>query len=96
MRKTNNIIQPIKSMGSLMDKSLNQEGLSVNFMEKIAEVPKLRASFESGGSVDPIDQEILELEMFVGLRPLNSYEASLIEQMKDRLSYLYSIKKGDK
>lgn len=96
MRKTNNIIQPIKSMGSLMDKSLNQEGLSVNFMEKIAEVPKLRASFESGGSVDSIDQEILELEMFVGLRPLNSYEASLIEQMKDRLSYLYSIKKGDK
>ena len=82
--------------GSLMDKSLNQEGLSVNFMEKIAEVPKLRASFESGGSVDSIDQEILELEMFVGLRPLNSYEASLIEQMKDRLSYLYSIKKGDK
>lgn len=96
MRKTNNIIQPIKSMGSLMDKSLNQEGLSVNFMEKIAEVPKLRASFESGGSVDSIDQEILELEMFVGLRPSNSYEASLIEQMKDRLSYLYSIKKGDK
>ena len=87
-------LKPLSNKGSLMDKSLNQDSLSINFMQKIAEVPKLRAGFKDGGIVDPIEQEILELEMFVGLRPMNSYEAFLVEQMKDRLSYLYSIKKG--
>ena len=87
-------LKPLSNKGSLMDKSLNQDGLSINFMQTMAKVPTLRAGFSEGGIVDPIDQEILELEMFVGLRPMNSYEAFLVEQMKDRLSYLYSIKKG--
>ena len=94
MQIVDQLIQSIPNMGS-MDKSLNQERLSPNFIKTIEEAKSLRSGYESGGSVDPIDQEILELEMFVGLRPLNSYEASLIEQMKDRLSYLYSVKKGD-
>jgi hypothetical protein len=94
MQIVDQLIQSIPSMGS-MDKSLNQERLSPNFIKTIEEAKSLRSGYESGGPVDPIDQEILELEMFVGLRPLNSYEASLIEQMKDRLSYLYSVKKGD-
>lgn len=85
-------IKPLKSVGSLMDKSLNQGGLSVNFMKTVAKVPALRASYEKGGIVDPIDQEILQLELFVGLRPSNSYEAFIIEQMKDRLFKLYEIK----
>ena len=87
-------LKPLSNKGSLMDKSLNQDSLSINFMQTMAKVPTLRAGFSEGGIVDPIDQEILELEMFVGLRPMNSYEAFLVEQMKDRLSYLYSIKKG--
>jgi hypothetical protein len=93
MQTINNLIQTIPSMGS-MDKSLNQDRLSPNFIKTLEEVKTLRTGYENGGSVDPIDQEILELEMFVGLRPLNSYEAALVEEMKDRLSYLYSIKKG--
>ena len=94
----NNLVSELlskKDLGSFMDKSLNQERLSPNFIKTIEEAKSLRSGYESGGPADPIDQEILELEMFVGLRPLNSYEASLIEQMKDRLSYLYSVKKGD-
>ena len=94
----NNLVSELlskKDLGSFMDKSLNQERLSPNFIKTIEEAKSLRSGYESGGPVDSIDQEILELEMFVGLRPLNSYEASLIEQMKDRLSYLYSVKKGD-
>tara|TARA_A100001015_G_scaffold254169_1_gene294833 strand:+ start:4202 stop:4489 length:288 start_codon:yes stop_codon:yes gene_type:complete len=94
MQIVDQLIQSIPNMGS-MDKSLNQERLSPNFIKTIEEAKSLRSGYESGGPADPIDQEILELEMFVGLRPLNSYEASLIEQMKDRLSYLYSVKKGD-
>jgi len=94
MQIVDQLIQSIPSMGS-MDKSLNQERLSPNFIKTIEEAKSIRSGYESGGPADPIDQEILELEMFVGLRPLNSYEASLIEQMKDRLSYLYSVKKGD-
>jgi len=93
MQTINNLIQTIPSMGS-MDKSLNQDRLSPNFIKTLEEVKTLRTGYENGGSVDPIDQEILELEMFVGLRPLNSYEAALVEEMKDRLSYLYLIKKG--
>jgi len=93
MQTINNLIQSIPSMGS-MDKSLNQDQLSPNFIKTLEEVKTLRTGYENGGSVDPIDQEILELEMFVGLRPLNSYEAALVEEMKDRPSYLYSVKKG--
>lgn len=95
MQTINNLIQSIPNLGS-MDKSLNQDQLSPNFIKTLNEAKALRAGYEDGGSVDPIDQEILELEMFVGLRPLNSYEAALIEEMKDRLSYLYSIQKGQR
>ena len=84
------------SVGSLMDKGLSQDGLSAAFTKQMSAISNLRHTFKDGGSVDPIDQEILELEMFVGLRPLNSYEAFLVEQMKDRLSYLYDLKQGKK
>jgi len=95
MSKHNNKIQPTQSVGSLMDKSLNYGSLSRAFTQQMAPVSNIRYALKSGGSVsnDPIDQEILELELFVGLRPMDSYHAFLIEQMKDRLSYLYSIKK---
>ena len=82
------------SVGSLMDQGLSQSGLSGAFTKQMGAISKTRFAFKEGGSVDNIDQEIIELEMFVGLRPTNSYEAFLIEQMKDRLSYLYSVKKG--
>ena len=85
-----------QSKGSLIDKSLNQNGLSAAFTKQMDAISKTRFAFKEGGSVDNIDQEIIELEMFVGLRPTNSYEAFLIEQMKDRLFQLYEIKKGNK
>lgn len=94
MKIIDQFIKPLKGPTSLMDKSLNQDGFSLNFMSKVAKIPTLRASYKEGGIVDPIDQEILELEMFVGLRPMNAMEAFWIEQMKDRLSYLYEVKKG--
>ena len=90
----NKFLKKLRTTDSLMDKSLNQDGLSLNFMKTVAKIPTLRASYKDGGIVDPIDQEILELEMFVGLTPTNAMEAFWIEQMKDRLSYLYDVKKG--
>jgi len=90
----NKFLKKLRTTDSLMDKSLNQDGFSLNFMSKVAKIPTLRASYKDGGIVDPIDQEILELEMFVGLTPMNAMEAFWIEQMKDRLSYLYDVKKG--
>ena len=84
------------SVGSLMDKGLSQSGLSGAFTKQMSAISKARFAFKDGGSANNIDQEILELEMFVGLRPTNSYEAFLIEQMKDRLFQLYEIKKGNK
>tara|TARA_A100001015_G_scaffold109225_1_gene121204 strand:+ start:3922 stop:4212 length:291 start_codon:yes stop_codon:yes gene_type:complete len=90
----NKFLKKLRTTDSLMDKSLNQDGFSLNFMSKVAKIPTLRASYKDGGIVDPIDQEILELEMFVGLTPTNAMEAFWIEQMKDRLSYLYDVKKG--
>ena len=83
-----------QSKGSLMDKSLNQNGLSAAFTKQLSAVSNTRYKFQDGGSVDPIDEEILQLEMLVGLRPLNAMEAFWVEQMKDRLSYLYEVKKG--
>ena len=90
----NKFLKKLRTTDSLMDKSLNQDSFSLNFMSQVAKIPTLRASYKEGGIVDPIDQEILELEMFVGLRPTNAMEAFWIEQMKDRLSYLYDVKKG--
>lgn len=84
------------SVGSLMDKSLAHGPLSMNFMRQIASMPKLRSSFNSGGPVLSLEEEIAQLEWFVGLRPSNSYEAYLIEQMKDRLFELYELKKNKK
>lgn len=83
-----------QSKGSLMDKSLNQNGLSAAFTKQLSAVSNTRYKFQDGGSADPIDEEILQLEMFVGLRPTNAMEAFWVEQMKDRLSYLYEVKKG--
>jgi len=83
-----------QSKGSLMDKSLNQNGLSAAFTKQLSAVSNTRYKFQDGGSVDPIDEEILQLEMLVGLRPTNAMEAFWVEQMKDRLSYLYEVKKG--
>ena len=91
----NRLMQSMPSMGS-MDKSLSQDQLGPNFMKVLEEVKTLRTGYQDGGPVDPVEREIAELEMFVGLRPLNSYEAALIEEMKDRLSYLYSIQKGQR
>ena len=86
-------IKSIQQMGTI-DKSLNQDRLSVNFIKTLSEIPQLRKGYDSGGIVDPLDQEILELETIVGLTPVNGYEAQIIEQMKDRLLHLYSLKKG--
>ena len=86
-------IKSIQQMGTI-DKSLNKDRLSLNFIKTLSEIPKLRKGYDSGGIVDPLDQEILELETIVGLRPVNGYEAQIIEQMKDRLLHLYSLKKG--
>lgn len=83
-----------QSKGSLMDKSLNQNGLSAAFTKQLSAVSNTRYKFQDGGPADPIDEEILQLEMFVGLRPTNAMEAFWVEQMKDRLSYLYEVKKG--
>ena len=83
-----------QSVGSLMDKSLNQNGLSAAFTKQLSAVSNIRYKFQDGGFVDPLDQEILELETIVGLTPVNGYEAQIIEQMKDRLLHLYSLKKG--
>lgn len=93
MKNTNSNIHPMKSVGSLMDKSLNYENFSKDFIQQLSSIPSVRHGFETGGSVDPIDQEILELEMYVGLRPSNSYDAHFIEMAKDRLFKLYELKK---
>lgn len=71
-------------------RSLTNETASPQSMQ---EPLKLRASYKSGGIVDLIDQEILELEQFVGLRPMNAEQAAAIEEMKDRLYLLYEIRK---
>ena len=73
------------SVGSLMERGrVDQEYFPSqynNFLARMyqaktdAKKPKIKLA--SGSS--PIDDEILELEMFVGLRPLNALEASYIE-----------------
>jgi hypothetical protein len=60
-----------RSVGSLMDKSLNQNGLSAAFTKQLSAVSNIRYKFQ-----------------------VNGYEAQIIEQMKDRLLHLYSLKKG--
>jgi hypothetical protein len=82
---------------SSIDKPIDQPDLRQQFILRVAEninsgdyVPRIR--LKDGGDLDPIDAEILELEMFVGLRPGNSMEAFYIENMKDRLEELYKQK----
>ena len=82
---------------SSVDKPIDQPDLRQKFILRVAEninsgdyVPRIR--LKDGGDLDPIDAEILELEMFVGLRPGNSMEAFYIENMKDRLEELYKQK----
>ena len=48
-------IKSIQQMGTI-DKSLNQDRLSVNFIKALSEIPKLRKGYDSGGIVDPLDQ----------------------------------------
>ena len=90
------------SVGSLMERGrVDQEYFPSQYNSFLARMyqaktdarkPKIKLA--SGSS--PIDDEILELEMFVGLRPLNSLEAGYIEEMKERLDYLYQLKMKDK
>ena len=84
---------------SSIDKPIDQPDQRKQFILRVAEMinqdeePRIR--LESGGAVSPIDQEILELEMFVGLSPGNSMEAFYISEMRDRLDYLYKLKQKD-
>ena len=90
------------SVGSLMEKGrVDQEYFPSQYNNLLARMyqvsvdskkPKIKLA--QGSS--PIDDEILELEMFVGLRPLNALEAGYIEEMKERLNYLYELKMKDK
>jgi hypothetical protein len=85
-----------QSNGSLMDKGLSQSGLSGAFTKQLAAFSKTKHAFKDGGPVDPVEEEILQLEMIAGLTSSNSYEAFLIELAKDRLSYLYELQKNKK
>lgn len=84
---------------SSIDKPIDQPDQRKQFILRVAEMinqdEKSRIRLESGGAVSPIDQEILELEMFVGLSPGNSMEAFYISEMRDRLNYLYKLKEKD-
>lgn len=86
---------------SSIDKPIDQPDQRTQFILRVADMinqngdETIRLRLSDGGSANPIDQEILELEMFVGLRPGNSLEAMYIEEMKDRLDYLYKLKKKD-
>ena len=94
LKKGNN---PYKS--SMIDKPIDEPDRRGRFLARVYKnlVESDRATFDKGGRVlDPIDQEILELEMFVGLRPLDGYEAYLISNMQDRLDYLYELKQKGK
>jgi len=90
------------SVGSLMEKGrVDQEyfpsqynNLLARMYQAAADAKKPKIKLAEGSS--PIDDEILELEMFVGLRPLNALEAGYIEEMKERLNYLYELKMKDK
>lgn len=89
----------IYKKSSMIDAPIDQPDQRQQFILRVAEMlnndeqPRLR--LEGGGAANPIDQEIIELEMFVGLRPGNSLEAMYIEEMKDRLNYLYKLKEKD-
>lgn len=82
-------------VGSLMDKAITQDvnTLRENLLAKMYEVKeksKPRLKLAEGSS--PIDDEILELEMFVGISPSNWLEEQYISEMRDRLNYLYKLK----
>lgn len=86
---------------SSIDKPIDQPDQRMQFILRVADMlnqagdETLRIRMNDGGPISPIDQEILELQMFVGLRPGNSLEAMYIEEMKDRLDYLMKLKAKD-
>ena len=88
-----NYLKPVRSVGSLMDKSLNQDGLSRAFTNQLGAISKTKFHFKEGGLVDPIEEEILQLEMIAGLRPMSAMDAYYVELAKDRLNYLYDLQK---
>ena len=82
-----------RSIGSLMDKSLNQDGLSRAFTNQLGAISKTKFHFKEGGLVDPIEEEIFRLEQIAGLRPMSAMDAYYVELAKDRLNYLYDLQK---
>ena len=82
-----------RSVGSLMDKSLNQDGLSRAFTNQLGAISKTKFHFKEGGLVDPIEEEIFRLEQIAGLRPMSAIDAYYVELAKDRLNYLYDLQK---
>jgi len=82
-----------RSVGSLMDKSLNQDGLSKAFTNQLGAISKTKFHFKEGGLVDPIEEEIFRLEQIAGLRPMSAMDAYYVELAKDRLNYLYDLQK---
>jgi hypothetical protein len=82
-----------RSVGSLMDKSLNQDGLSRAFTNQLGAISKTKFHFKEGGLVDPIEEEIFRLEQIAGLRPMSAMDAYYVELAKDRLNYLYDLQK---
>ena len=82
-----------RSIGSLIDKSLNQDGLSRAFTNQLGAISKTKFHFKEGGLVDPIEEEIFRLEQIAGLRPMSAMDAYYVELAKDRLNYLYDLQK---
>ena len=82
-----------RSVGSLMDKSLNQDGLSRAFTNQLGAISKTKFHFKEGGLADPIEEEIFRLEQIAGLRPMSAMDAFYVELAKDRLNYLYDLQK---
>ena len=84
-------------MGSLMDKAITQDvnTLRENFLAKMYEAKQSKPRLKLAQGSSPIDDEILELEMFVGISPSNWLEEQYITEMRDRLNYLYKLKDKD-
>ena len=88
-----NNLKPVRSVGSLMDKSLNQDGLSRAFTNQLGAISKTKFHFKEGGLVDFIEEEIFRLEQIAGLRPMSAMDSYYVELAKDRLNYLYDLQK---
>ena len=88
-----NYLKPVRSVGSLMDKSLNQDGLSRAFTNQLGAISKTKFHFKEGELVDLIEEEIFRLEQIAGPRPKSAMDAYYVELAKDQLSYLYDLQK---